>query len=225
VDDYLTKPLNRKALGARLKAAWRYVHMRESWMRDNERLARSASELALSNRRFQLASLTDALTGIPNRRAGQSALVQAISAAQRYGMPLCVISIDIDHFKLINDNHGHLIGDEVLQLIGKTLQQAARKEDTVCRWGGEEFFIVAPNITLSEGAIAAERFRKFVETQTLTMDSAALSVTISLGVACLDLDSKGKDQLLIESDQALYAAKRGGRNRVAVSELGEVRLV
>jgi diguanylate cyclase (GGDEF)-like protein len=225
VDDYLTKPLNRKALGARLKAAWRYVHMRETWMRDNERLARSAADLALSNRRFQLASLTDALTGIPNRRAGQSVLIQAISAAQRYGVPLCVISIDIDHFKEINDRFGHVAGDEVLQLIGQTLQQAARKEDTVCRWGGEEFFIIAPNISLSEGAIAAERFRKFVEQLTLTLEHASTKVTISLGVACLDLDSKSKDQLLIEADQAMYAAKRGGRNRVAVSELGEVRLV
>ncbi len=225
VDDYLTKPLNRKALGARLKAAWRYVHMRETWMRDNDRLTRSAAELALSNRRFQLASLTDALTGIPNRRAGQSVLVQAISAAQRYGVPLCVISIDIDHFKAINDNFGHVVGDEVLHTIGQTLQQAARKEDTVCRWGGEEFFIIAPNISLSEGAIAAERFRKFVEEQTLTLENTVTSVTISLGVACLDLESKSKDQLLIEADQALYAAKRGGRNRVAVSELGEVRLI
>jgi diguanylate cyclase (GGDEF)-like protein len=225
VDDYLTKPLNRKALGARLKAAWRYVHMRETWMRDNERLTRSAAELALSNRRFQLASLTDALTGLPNRRAGQSALAQAISAAQRYGVPLCVISIDIDHFKNINDNYGHVAGDEVLQLMGRTIQQAARKEDTVCRWGGEEFFIIAPNISLSEGAVAAERFRKFVENQTFTLEGALLSITISAGVACLDLESKGQDQLLIEADQALYAAKRGGRNRVAISELGEVRLV
>ena len=225
VDDYLTKPLNRKALGARLKAAWRYVHMRESWMRDNERLARSAADLALSNQRFQLASLTDALTGIPNRRAGQSVLIQAISAAQRYGVPLCVISIDIDHFKQINDSFGHVAGDEVLHTIGQTLQQAARKEDTVCRWGGEEFFIIAPNISLSEGAIAAERFRKFVEQLTLTLEHAVATVTISLGVACLDLDSKSKDQLLMEADQALYAAKRGGRNRVAISELGEVRLV
>ena len=225
VDDYLTKPLNRKALGARLKAAWRYVHMRETWMRDNERLTRSAAELALSNRRYQMASLTDALTGIPNRRAGQNVLIQAISAAQRYGVPLCVISIDIDHFKLINDQYGHMAGDEVLQLMGKTIQQAARKEDTVCRWGGEEFFIIAPNINLSEGAVAAERFRHFVERQTFTLESATVAVTISLGVACLDLDSKSKDQLLIEADQALYAAKRGGRNRVAISELGEVRLV
>ena len=225
VDDYLTKPLNRKALGARLKAAWRYVHMRETWMRDNERLTRSAAELALSNRRFQLASLTDALTGIPNRRAGQSVLVQALSAAQRYGVPLCVISIDIDHFKAINDNFGHACGDEVLHLIGQTLQQAARKEDTVCRWGGEEFFVIAPNISLAEGAIAAERFRKFVEQQTLTLEKTVTTVTISLGVACLDLESKSKDQLLNEADQALYAAKRGGRNRVAVSELGAVRLI
>lgn len=225
VDDYLTKPLNRKALGARLKAAWRYVHMRETWMRDNDRLTRSAADLELSNQRFQLASLTDALTGIPNRRAGQSVLIQAISAAQRYGVPLCVISIDIDHFKAINDSFGHGAGDEILQLIGQTLQQAARKEDTVCRWGGEEFFIIAPNISLSEGAIAAERYRKFVAHQAVTLQSAIASVTISLGVACLDLETKSKDQLLIEADQALYAAKRGGRNRVAISELGEVRLV
>jgi diguanylate cyclase (GGDEF)-like protein len=225
VDDYLTKPLNRKALGARLKAAWRYVHMRETWMRDNERLARSAAELTQSNRRFQLASLTDALTGIPNRRAGQSVLVQAISAAQRYGVPLCAISIDIDHFKTINDNFGHLVGDEILQRMGQTLLRAARKEDTVCRWGGEEFFVIAPNISLSEGAIAAERYRRFVEQQTLTLSGAMPSVTISLGVACLDLEYRSKDQLLVEADQALYAAKRGGRNRVAISELGIVRLI
>jgi diguanylate cyclase (GGDEF)-like protein len=136
-----------------------------------------------------------------------------------------VISIDIDHFKSINDTFGHAAGDEVLHMIGQTLQQAARKEDTVCRWGGEEFFIIAPNISLSEGANAAERLRKFVEQQTLTLGNTVASVTISLGVACLDMDAKSKDQLLIESDQALYAAKRGGRNRVGISELGEVRLI
>ena len=225
VDDYLTKPINRKALGARLKAAWRHVQMRETWMRDNQRLVRTGAELALSNRRFQLASMTDALTGIPNRRAGQNVLAQAISAAHRYRVPLCVISIDVDHFKVINDSFGHLAGDEALQLIGQTLQLAARKEDTVCRWGGEEFFIIAPNISLSDGAVAAERLRKFVENQTITLEDASVSVTISLGVACLDLESKNKDQLLIEADQALYAAKHGGRNRVGISELGEVRLI
>ncbi len=224
VDDYLTKPINRKALGARLKAAWRHVQMRETWVRDNQRLVRTGAELALSNRRFQLASMTDALTGIPNRRAGQSVLAQAISSAHRYRVPLCVISIDVDHFKTINDSFGHVAGDEALQLIGQTLQLAARKEDTVCRWGGEEFFIIAPNISLSDGAIAAERLRKFVENQTITLENANVSITISLGVACLDLESKNKDQLLIEADQALYAAKHGGRNRVGISELGEVRL-
>jgi diguanylate cyclase (GGDEF)-like protein len=218
VDDYLTKPLKRPALGARLKAAWRYVQLRETWMRDNERLARVAADLELSNRRHQLASLTDTLTGLPNRRAGQSSLTQAISAAQRYGKQLCVISIDIDHFKHINDRYGHGGGDEVLQLIGNTIQHVARVEDTVCRWGGEEFLIVAPNISLEEGIAAAHRFRRFVESLAISVDVHSISVTISLGVACLDVDSKTRDRLLIEADQALYEAKLAGRNRVAVMD-------
>ena len=140
VDEYITKPINRRAFTARLKGATRYVRMREAWERDRDRLTQMASELALSNRRHQMASLTDQLTGIANRRAGQLALSQAMSASVRYGHPTTVLSLDIDHFKRVNDTLGHATGDTVLMAVAKTLESQARKEDTVCRWGGRRVF-------------------------------------------------------------------------------------
>jgi diguanylate cyclase (GGDEF)-like protein len=216
VDDYLTKPVNLRALGARLKAAWRYVRMRDAWERDHERLTRTAAELALSNRRLQLAAMSDPLTELANRRAGLIALSQSWSAAIRYGKPLSIISIDVDHFKSVNDLQGHAAGDEVLQRVSQGLRATSRREDTVCRWGGEEFMVICPNMALREGLQAAERFRKAIADLSIVINGKLIQVTVSLGLASWDSATLSPEQLLSNADKALYAAKKGGRNRLSV---------
>ncbi len=216
VDDYLTKPVNMRALSARLKAAWRYVRLRDAWERDHQRLTAAASELALTNRRLQHAALTDPLTELANRRAGLGALSQAWSVSVRHGTPLCVISIDIDHFKSINDTYGHAGGDLVLQRLSQSLRAVVRQEDTVCRWGGEEFMVICPNLALSEGIQMAQRLRKTIASTPTNIEGKPTQITVSLGISEWRMALQNYEQLLTEADQALYAAKRAGRNCLAV---------
>lgn len=225
VDDYLIKPVNVRALRARLNAAWRFVRLRDAWERDHQRLTRTAAELALSNRRLQYEALSDSLTELANRRAGLIALSQAWSAATRYGHPLCVISLDIDHFKTINDRHGHAVGDSVLQSISKGLRAAARREDTVCRWGGEEFVVISPNMVLREAQLAAERLRKYIAALDIMVAGQLIKVTISLGVASWEREMADPERLLAAADKALYIAKSAGRNRIVISSQGQLRIV
>jgi two-component system cell cycle response regulator len=213
VDDYLVKPVNLRALSARLKAAWRYVRLRDAWERDHSRLTTAAAELALTNRRLQEAALSDPLTGLANRRAGLTVLSQAWSSSVRYGHPLSVIMIDIDHFKSINDAHGHAAGDLVLQQLSQCLRTTARKEDSVCRWGGEEFILICPNVGAQECVRMAERLRKLVEQIRINSEGKVIQVTISSGVASWSAHTKHVEQMLGQADKALYEAKNGGRNR------------
>ena len=222
VDDFLGKPLNRQALGARLRAAWRYVHFRESWMRDRQRLEQANERLELSVRQLQLSSLSDALTGLPNRRAGQKAIVQALGWAQRHGLHMCVLCLSIDDLQGFSAVAGQEGCDEVLQSVGVTLQQAARDEDTVCRWGTDEFLIVAPGLSLSEGLAAARRFRTLIAHHRMALEGDTVGATVSVGVACWQSQEVGRAQLLMEVHRALLAAKRAGGDRVACLEGGQV---
>jgi len=224
VDDYLTKPVNMRGLSARLMAAWRYVRLRDAWERDNERLTTTAAELALINRRLEHASLSDPLTELSNRRAGTASLRQAWSASTRYGHPLSLISVDADHFKVINDDYGHAAGDLVLQALAHCLRTGARSEDTVCRWGGEEFLLICPNLPLGEGAQMAERLRRSVAALKVTIESKLIQFTVSLGVASWRSDMVSQEILIAEADNALYAAKANGRNRVATVVDGQRRV-
>ena len=217
VDDYLTKPVNMRTLSARLKSAWRFVRLRDAWERDHERLTRAAQELALTNRRLQHAALSDPLTDLFNRRAGLAALTQAWAATMRHERPLCVISLDIDYFKAINDRYGHATGDLVLQSVSQSLRSTARREDTVCRWGGEEFLLICPNLEQGDAAMAAERLRSSIADRTIQVDGKSLRVTASIGVANWQDGIANPDQLIAQADEALYAAKAAGRNRVVTA--------
>lgn len=139
VNDYLPKPINPRVLAARLRSAQRIIQMQEAQEADRLQLRQFADELAQSNKRLQELALTDALTGLPNRRYGMERLEQEWALASRSGRPVCCMMVDIDHFKRVNDTYGHQTGDEALKLVARTLQQAARKQDVVCRLGGEEF--------------------------------------------------------------------------------------
>jgi two-component system, cell cycle response regulator len=216
VDDYLVRPVNRRALSARLHGARRYVQMREAWVRDHAQLAQMAAELTLSNKRFKLASHTDPLTEVSNRRAGLLALNQAWSSATRRGSPLAVISIDIDHFKRINDTYGHGVGDAILQYTASTLRKYSRAEDTVCRWGGEEFLVISPNVGQDVAMRTAERLRLAIEHSGIDIPGGSVAITVSLGVACWELGLQSVESLLSNADAALYEAKGSGRNKTVV---------
>jgi len=225
VDDFVSKPPNLRALGARLKAAWRYVQLRESAEQDSKRLTDMAAELALTNRRLQQAALTDPLTLLANRRAGLHALAQAWSAATRHADPLTLLSFDIDHFKAINDELGHAAGDLVLQQVAQVLSEGSRKEDTVCRWGGEEFLVISPKLSLSEGVMAGERLRKSVAALQLSYEGRSIAVRVSVGVAAWQSSLTDQDELIAQVDRALYAAKAAGRNGLAVFKDGATRTI
>ncbi len=217
VDDFISKPVNVRALDARLKAAWRYVSLREAWQRDQSKLVQAMAELALINRKLEQTALSDELTDLPNRRAGMNVLAQVWSAAQRTSDPLSVLAVDIDHFKSINDRYGHAVGDVVLRAVAATLREHARREDTVVRWGGEEFLVVMPTARSPEAARAAERLRRAVQALQVPVEGRQIGVTISVGVSSTDPSTAHVDKLLKDADEALYSAKHGGRNRVVLA--------
>ena len=213
VDDYITKPMHHRALNARMRAALHYVKLLGAWEQDRAQLKRFAAELAVSNRRLEHAAMTDLLTGLPNRRAGMNTLNQAWSAASRSGRPLSVMVIDIDWFKHVNDRYGHAVGDKVLVEVAKALQTVARKGDTICRMGGEEFLMVCPNTDLRSTLSAAERLRRHVHTQNVKIGEVNVRTSVSIGIACRENAMTDADNLVVAADKALYAAKNAGRNR------------
>lgn len=216
VDDYVAKPINLRALRARMRAAWHYVKLLESWEQDRAQLKQFAADLAISHRSLEHAALTDMLTDLPNRRSGMQSLTQAWKASDRSGQPLSVLLIDIDHFKRINDSHGHAIGDVMLKEVGKVIQSSARKDDRVCRLGGEEFLVICGNADLAAAYLAAERLRKMVLALSIQVGESALRTSVSVGVASKESGTVDEDALVNAADQALYGAKKAGRDRTCV---------
>lgn len=163
------------------------------------------------------AAVTDALTGALNRRGFDEALRQTSAFAKRYGHPLSVIAIDLDHFKTVNDRHGHAAGDRALKAVASLIMQELRGEtDFLGRIGGEEFIVLCPH-TPAEGAVAlAERIRCRLASTSISVGTTAVSLTASFGVRQL-ADDKDVDGMLAASDDALYRAKRSGRNRIVLS--------
>jgi diguanylate cyclase (GGDEF)-like protein len=171
----------------------------------------------------QLAT-TDGLTGIANRRQLELLGDRLFREAARYQRSLSVIVLDIDHFKRVNDGHGHAAGDEVLRGVAGTLRDLARGADVVGRHGGEEFLVILPNTDGPGAALFAERVRARIAATDFTTPAGPLRVTASLGVAAFPLDAKALADLIGKADEALYAAKANGRNRVvAASEVGQRR--
>jgi diguanylate cyclase (GGDEF)-like protein/PAS domain S-box-containing protein len=152
----------------------------------------------------QVLARSDALTGLPNRRTLQEQLPREMARARRGRSPLSVAILDIDHFKTYNDTHGHLAGDEVLRLCAVAWDTALRGEDTIVRFGGEEFLVVLPDTSLEEATAIVERLRA----------ATPMDQTCSAGVACWDFE-ESIDCLLGRADEALYLAKAGGRDQVA----------
>jgi diguanylate cyclase (GGDEF)-like protein len=183
------------------------------------KVAERTRDLAAARDQLELLSLTDQLTGLPNRRRLDEGLHSAWEYAERTGNPIGVAMVDIDQFKLYNDHYGHLGGDSCLSLIGKTMAAVVRGYDLVARYGGEEFCIVLPDTDANTATVVAERVRAAVFALAEPHVEASHSVvTVSIGVAALipTVDSR-PDHLVETADAALYTAKRDGRNRVATA--------
>jgi two-component system cell cycle response regulator len=161
-------------------------------------------------------AVTDALTGLHNRRYMETHLGSLVEQAASRGKPLSVLVLDIDYFKAINDGHGHDAGDEVLREFAVRVRKSIRGIDLACRYGGEEFVVVMPETDMAVAGMVAERLRKRIASEPfpLSQPGKAIDVTISIGIAArADADDTAAT-MLKRADQALYRAKRDGRNRV-----------
>jgi diguanylate cyclase (GGDEF)-like protein/PAS domain S-box-containing protein len=171
-------------------------------------------KLEEANARLGMLAETDQLTGLKNRRAFQERLEEEAKFSKRHKLPLCFLIMDVDHFKEYNDTFGHLEGDRVLARVAEILQQRARETDFVSRFGGEEFAVLLRN-TRPEGAlVAAELFRKTIASETWELRA----VTVSIGIAPLGLGQGSTDEMIRAADEALYQAKREGRNRICLAK-------
>lgn len=165
-------------------------------------------------RRWEEAASTDYLTGLANRRTLMQLGAQRLERARRKGQPLAVAVIDIDHFKQINDRHGHEVGDQALRHVAEVLGAACRDSDVAARQGGEEFVALFDALEAADVAQLAERLRTAVEAQAFVSAGTAIPLSVSIGVTALQPGDRHLDDLLQRADRALYAAKDAGRNRV-----------
>lgn len=186
------------------------------WMigRRDDVLERRNQELRELSERLQALSATDALTGIANRRTFDERLAIEVARANRYGTPLSLVMIDLDHFKELNDRFGHPVGDEVLKRVAVLVDREKRLGDVVARYGGEEFGAILPHTEARAALVWAERVRQLVAGTEVRSEAGALNVTASFGVAGAAAATEHPAALIEDADQALYEAKRQGRNRV-----------
>jgi len=179
---------------------------------------RMGEDLARTHERLEYLSLHDELTGLPNRRAFHRYVEEELARAERFTQPFGLIILDLDHFKQVNDRHGHQTGDRVLKLLAEVLREEVRTIDRPARLGGEEFAVLLPGTGLSGAHGVAERIRERMAREVTDLGKVALRVTVSAGVAAYPDHGAGIDPLVAKADKALYVAKSKGRNRVVHAE-------
>jgi two-component system cell cycle response regulator len=205
-DDYLTKPFDVDELRARVRSGKRILDLQHALLRAQEALQYEAAH--------------DPLTGLWNRGAIMDLLRRETQRHQRTGSALGVIMADLDHFKQINDTHGHLVGDAVLQEVSRRLIASVRIYDFIGRYGGEEFLMVIPSCNSADLQVGAERLRRAIADTPIATPAGPINSTISIGVASAPMADEATSELealLRVSDEALYLAKANGRNRVEIA--------
>ncbi|HAP44376.1 MAG: diguanylate cyclase [Spirochaetes bacterium GWD1_61_31] len=174
--------------------------------------------IAINNAFLFEMTTTDMMTKLRMKHYFYTALIERMEQSSLSGKPLCVVMMDIDHFKLFNDTYGHSCGDVVLKQVAKLIQLNTRPTDTAARYGGEEFCLLLPDTAIEAAKVIAERLRLNVATTITDYENTKLSVTISLGIACFspEMDHSAKS-VIDRADKALYQSKQNGRNRVSIS--------
>ena len=202
VNDYLLRPIDKNEMLARVRTQIKKKRYTER-LRDNVQMS---IEMAI----------TDALTGLFNRRYMESHLGTLVEQAAARGKPIAVLIVDIDYFKAVNDTHGHDAGDDVLREFALRIRKSIRNIDLACRYGGEEFVIVMPETDMAVATMVAERLRRRIATEPFAIQQGArnLDMTISIGIAALAGATDNAAAILKRADTALYRAKRDGRNRL-----------
>ena len=202
VNDYLIRPIDDQELLARVNTQIRRCRYAEQ-LRTN---VQASMEL----------SVTDPLTGLYNRRYMESQTALLVENAVNRGKMLSMLALDVDHFKAVNDTHGHDVGDRVLEELADRLRHCVRNVDLICRMGGEEFVIILPDTGMDVALKVAERIRRTVSAKPIEAGArlGPLPITVSLGVALIESAADSMDDILKRADEALYRAKREGRNRV-----------
>jgi diguanylate cyclase (GGDEF)-like protein len=200
-DDYITKPFNQHELNVRLRAGRRIVELQAELLKAREELREQATH--------------DFLTRVWNRPAILEILQHELDRAGRENVPLAVVMVDMDHFKVINDAHGHVAGDAVLCEAVRRMQASMRSYDAIGRYGGEEFLIVLPRCDRDNSCNQAERLRVALASDPMKLSDCSVSVAASFGVTAVREAARATSELLIQTaDTALFQAKRQGRNRV-----------
>lgn len=209
-DDYVTKPFDKRELFSRIDVGMRYVQLQQKLMEANHKL--------------RLLSITDGLTQILNRRALLERLEEELYRASRENVFFCLIMLDIDHFKRVNDEYGHQAGDKVLVEVVNRVKSKLRPYDIIGRYGGEEFLVGVFGADKETGIKKAEDFRKCVDEKEFVYNGKKLKISISLGISYQKIkDSKSDipqllDDLTKKADDALYRAKETGRNKVICAD-------
>jgi diguanylate cyclase (GGDEF)-like protein/PAS domain S-box-containing protein len=180
----------------------------------NDKLQGQLIEIGLLQSKLREQAIRDSLTNLFNRRYLEETLERELSRAARENYPVCVIMIDLDHFKRVNDTYGHEAGDLVLKAIADALSEHSRRGDFACRYGGEEFVIAMPNITMGVAYERAEMLRQSLNLLSVPYEYYNISVTISMGISCYPENGQTREAILRAADQAMYAAKQAGRDHI-----------
>lgn len=183
-------------------------------VREEGKLRQMTESLSARSQTLEHAALTDGLTGMQNRRYFDDALVEYLQEFARIDKPVGLMILDLDHFKQVNDTHGHHVGDEVLKAVAHCLKAMTRYHDVVARLGGEEFAVVAPNMDMDMLIRFAERIRRAVASMPVVSGNVRLKITASVGLAIWD-KKEAAAEFFARADKQLYEAKRTGRNRVS----------
>ena len=188
--------------------------MLRTQVKEEGKLRAMTATLSARSQTLEHAALTDGLTGMQNRRYFDDALKEYLEEFRRIEKPVGLMILDLDHFKQVNDTHGHDVGDEVLRAVAACLKDMTRYHDVVARLGGEEFAVVAPNMDSEMMVRFAERIRKAIAGMAVVSGNVRLKVTASVGLAVWDR-RESADDFFRRADQQLYQAKKSGRNRVS----------
>lgn len=215
--DYIAKPFNTQELYARVHNHIELKKSREAVAEYAAQLERNNDELNVLLKKLEIMAAIDPLTGIANRRTAINRINEEAARYQRSGKNFCLLMVDIDNFKNINDSYGHEVGDHVIKHVVNTIQAHLRRHDMVSRWGGEEFLVLLPETDSLAGYIAAEKIRQCVETSVLRLKDLTVEVTVTIGGTVYDPDID-LDANINWADEALYSGKNRSKNCVVMAK-------